>query len=79
MSSNLQTHFVVTYDHVEEVFYVDNNTAANYFDHDTWDDDAEQWVYLDEAKDVADDMASLQQKLQEALKFREIFDKWQGK
>jgi len=79
MSSNLETYFVVAYDHVDGKFYVDNNTAANYFDHDTWDDDAGDWVYLDEADGVPEDMASLQLKLQEALKFREIFDKGQEK
>ena len=67
MSSNLETHFVVTYNHVDGTFYVDNNTAANYFDHDTWDDDAGEWVYLDEADGVPEDMNSLQQKLREVL------------
>ena len=79
MSSNLETYFVVAYDHVEGEFYVDDNTAANFFNHDTWDDDAGDCVYRDETDEVAETMLELREKLQEALKFRKIFDKRQGK
>lgn len=79
MSSNLETYFVVAYDHVDGKFYVDDETAAAYFDHDTWDEDTGEWMYLDEATDVAENMSELQQKLREALKFREIFDKGEDK
>lgn len=67
MSSNLETYFVVAYNHVEGKFFVDENTAANYFDHDTWDDDAGEWVYLHEADDVPEDVPILQRKLREVL------------
>jgi hypothetical protein len=67
MSSNLESYFVVAYDHVEGKFYVDDNTAANFFNHDTWDNDTDEWVYLDAVDDVPEDMPTLSLKLNNLL------------
>lgn len=63
MSSNLETHFVVTYDHTSGEFYVDENTASSRFTHDTWDDDLGEWVYLDKVQDVPEDLSELSKRL----------------
>jgi hypothetical protein len=68
MSSNLQTYFVVAYDHTDGQFYIDDEVAAARFNHDSWDEDEGAWVHLDHHNDVVESMPELMLKLQEALK-----------
>jgi hypothetical protein len=59
MSSNLETYFVVKYDHTDGKFYVDSDTAEARFQHDTWDDDLGEWVFLDESDGVVETLRNL--------------------
>lgn len=68
MSSNLETYFVVTYNHVDGKFYVDNGTAENRFEHDTWDDDEGEWVYLDQVLDSAEELPNLTSQLNKIIR-----------
>jgi hypothetical protein len=63
MSSNLHTHFVVYYDHTDGKFYLDDETASQRFEHDTWDEDNEEWGYLDSNNDVPETVSELSDKL----------------
>lgn len=67
-SSNLETYFVVKYDHTDGKFYVDNDTAEARFEHDTWDDDLGEWVYLDEADGVAENLKELTDNLTDIIR-----------
>lgn len=68
MSSNLTTYFVVAYDHVDEEFFVDSGMAEARFQHDTWDDDLGEWVYLDESDEVSGSLTELTTNLNEIIK-----------
>ena len=67
MSSSGTTYFVVAYDHDNEAFYVDNELSKDKFRHDTWDSVEERWCYLDSNLDMAEDIVSLTNELEEKL------------
>jgi len=67
MSSSGITYFVVAYDHENQTFVVDNFESADKYPHDTWDTVDEEWVYLDNNLDLAEDISSLTRQLTDIL------------